>query len=431
MTISDNSMSNHSMSNDTQSILESRIKELEEKVKFLEEKVKYCKCNAADMDIEPLDLDIDMDIESFDGSIIMDNRANLNISFEKVKNGDNEVREVPKIGFNDLPHEMKDRIFSYLDADSLINCEVVCWDWFDLVKSGDFWRRLFTRKVKFVSKIAKGCPVPENARLNELRKSPQDDQIKRRKELIAMSKNPEGYCSSYSVFRRMFTHNNDMTEIKEWTEEVFIDAIMSDDAKNMNELLRSPDIEPNRFLDDENENCLSISVPLGLALCLDKMKVTKLLLECSRVDINATNSYTRFTALHSVAGYGNLAAAQLLLKQNAIDVNAKDCKGRTVLYVAVFCKNIPLLKLLLQCTSPDRTSRISEYQLDVNASNDIGFTALHRAVLYSNLEIVKLLCQCETIDINRRNADGLTALEIAMMGDPQNQDIIDYLTSRN
>ncbi len=89
-----------------------------------------------------------------------------------------------------------------------------------------------------------------------------------------------------------------------------------------------------------------------------------------------------------------------ILLEIGTDVNIKNNSGDTALIIAIYYKNVRIVKLLLQV--PD---------IDVNIKNKDGDTALFKCLeLNPDIEIVKLLLQVPSIDVNIKNKDGNTAL---------------------
>jgi ankyrin repeat protein len=105
------------------------------------------------------------------------------------------------------------------------------------------------------------------------------------------------------------------------------------------------------------------------------------------------------TALHSAVGTCYLPIVQLLLAHDA-DVNAKDALGNSPLHLAVKNGSKELVELLL------------EHRADVNIRNFKGDTALHKARFG---DMVEVLFTVPGIDVNIKNAEGYTPIDIAAM----------------
>ena len=106
-----------------------------------------------------------------------------------------------------------------------------------------------------------------------------------------------------------------------------------------------------------------------------------------------------------VASYmGNKDLVQEILAASP-DKNFRDSFGDTALHVAVFQKNIDIIKLLL------------DYGYDPNArTTENGYTPLHNAVTANNVEAARLLLKYGA-NKSIKGFDGLTALDKAKKED--------------
>ena len=65
-----------------------------------------------------------------------------------------------------LPPELMDHIFSYLNAASLVNADVVSHRWHSLASSNHLWRRVFSKEFGFQNSThSSGLPAPSNGGL--------------------------------------------------------------------------------------------------------------------------------------------------------------------------------------------------------------------------------------------------------------------------
>ncbi|MED6220016.1 hypothetical protein PIB30_041094 [Stylosanthes scabra] len=154
------------------------------------------------------------------------------------------------------------------------------------------------------------------------------------------------------------------------------------------------------------------------------------------------------TVLHSAAGKGQLEVVRNLIESCDI-INSADAQGNTALHVASYRGNLPVVEILVQA-SPSLASLTNHYgdtflhmavagfrspgfqRLDkhtelmnqlvsgkivdmqdiINVKNNDGRTALHVAVIHNiQCEIVELLMSIPSIDLNIRDADGMTPLD--------------------
>ncbi|KAL4331600.1 hypothetical protein AHAS_Ahas13G0516300 [Arachis hypogaea] len=154
------------------------------------------------------------------------------------------------------------------------------------------------------------------------------------------------------------------------------------------------------------------------------------------------------TVLHSAAGRGQVEVVRNLIESSDI-INSTDVQGNTALHVASYRGYLPVVEILVQA-SPSLASLTNHYgdtflhmavagfrspgfrRLDkhtelmnqlisgkivdmqdiINIKNNDGRTALHVAVIHNiQCEIVELLMSIPSIDLNVRDADGMTPLD--------------------
>ncbi|KAH6902519.1 hypothetical protein BKA70DRAFT_1567667 [Coprinopsis sp. MPI-PUGE-AT-0042] len=118
---------------------------------------------------------------------------------------------------------------------------------------------------------------------------------------------------------------------------------------------------------------------------------------------NAQTQHYKDSPLIMAVEHGHLACTKALLSLADVDVNLRDCDGRSALMFAIDGERIECLQLLLK--SPG---------IDLNAADDEGFTALLLACYRGYLEVVKLLLESSAIDINAVDEAGWTALICAI-----------------
>lgn len=179
-------------------------------------------------------------------------------------------------------------------------------------------------------------------------------------------------------------------------------------------LLAHPDIDVN--ISDSDG-----ITPLLDAVCKNHIDIVQLLLQNPRTDINAQNNLGK-TALIGASTLNLPDIVRLLLAHPDIDVNIsdRDLFGNTPLWYAVYDGHIRIVQLLLE-----------DSRTDVNAQNFFGSTALQGAAmkyvppemvnvfsiicpaLLNIPHITKLLLEHPDIDVDLKDNDGHTALDIA------------------
>ncbi|KAI2489614.1 hypothetical protein MHU86_24982 [Fragilaria crotonensis] len=98
----------------------------------------------------------------------------------------------------------------------------------------------------------------------------------------------------------------------------------------------------------------------------------------------------------------NLSIVSKLLQREGVDVNRRDEKGRTALYVAIADGRREVVLEL-----------VKHGELDVNVRGAHGNTALIWATLRGRLDVVCGLLDDDRVDVSVRNKAGSTALDIA------------------
>lgn len=172
----------------------------------------------------------------------------------------------------------------------------------------------------------------------------------------------------------------------------------------------------------------------------DDERATRLLIENLQVDINHRRSHgsdwnldAENTPLMAAAARGFHRTIKALLRHPDIDVNLRDFYGNTPLMlagsglaVAALCKdrdlNIHLrnslgetaLEIFVKVGDTHGIQELAKHRrFDVNQRNRWNETPLITAVRLREVQVVEVLLQIPSIDLEARDEDGLSALEIA------------------
>jgi ankyrin repeat protein len=93
-----------------------------------------------------------------------------------------------------------------------------------------------------------------------------------------------------------------------------------------------------------------------------------------------------------------------LLHHKKVDVNCRDKKGITALFIASFSDKLGVVQLLLQ-----------HEELKVNLQNGLGQTALWAACACGNSKIIRTLLRDKRVNVNVKTMKGSTALNVAIL----------------
>ncbi|MBN9230083.1 MAG: ankyrin repeat domain-containing protein [Legionella sp.] len=146
--------------------------------------------------------------------------------------------------------------------------------------------------------------------------------------------------------------------------------------------------------------------PLNISASTPYWKVTKLLSENPKVEINYNETKNNGTPLCIAAEHGRLKNVQILLNHPKIDVNAaRKFDGSTPLFLAAQNGYLAVVKRLLQVKN-----------IDINlARKNTNLTPLHTAIVSGHQEIVKILLNHPSINVNTTHNDtGSTPLHAAL-----------------
>jgi len=190
-------------------------------------------------------------------------------------------------------------------------------------------------------------------------------------------------------------------------------------------LLEQPDIE----IDIGNKH--GFTALMG-AIEADQKEIVEMLLECPDVNIERENGFGH-TPLTIAVNHNHIGMVEFLLEKGA-SIHKKKRIHSTII-CAVLKNNIDMIKLLLKkgvninekgmyrITSldvaivngnEDIVKLLLEKGANVNVSNKYGDTALMAAVQQNFIRIVEILLNWPGIDINAKNCDNETAMDIAL-----------------
>ncbi|KAL2860832.1 ankyrin repeat domain-containing protein [Aspergillus lucknowensis] len=116
---------------------------------------------------------------------------------------------------------------------------------------------------------------------------------------------------------------------------------------------------------------------IHLAIGEDREDLVRDLLECGRLDVNASCRFTGETALHTAAVHGNAGLVKLLLAQSGIDINRPTRTGATPLMQTARPRCMELL--------------LAHPGIEVDRVDDFGWSALGWAAYYGRLECAQVL----------------------------------------
>ena len=121
----------------------------------------------------------------------------------------------------------------------------------------------------------------------------------------------------------------------------------------------------------------------------------------SGADVNHTDSYNRYTALHTASAYGHTHLVNILLN-NSAGVHMQEYWGHTALHIAAYSGFYDIVELLLAS------------QANISSKDNSGQTALHMASSYGQLQSVQLLVS-QGADLDDQDNTGLTPLHLAVI----------------
>ena len=200
----------------------------------------------------------------------------------------------------------------------------------------------------------------------------------------------------YDIFERLLkTEDVDVNLQSEGslTPLHFAVLIEEDDIRFSTALLSMNDI-------DVNAQDVSGDTPLHSAVSEGNISIIRLLLNETRVNINAVSR--NGSALHSALGRRRIDVAKELLSTRRVDLTILDVYDKTVLHLTAKAGYADIAREIINIGT-----------CDVNAREGKGCTALHLAVEKGHTKTVAELLLANGIDVGAQDANGWTALHHA------------------
>ncbi|CDP13441.1 unnamed protein product [Coffea canephora] len=175
------------------------------------------------------------------------------------------------------------------------------------------------------------------------------------------------------------------------------DAAVKGDAATLKRLIR----EDPLLLDKVSLNCQDMN-PLHTAASFGHVEFVQEILEVNGEMCLARDPRGR-NPLHLAAIKGRVPVLQQLIRAKPLAAREKVAGGGTVLHLCVQYNQLEALKFLLQTIKDDEF---------VNLKDGDGMTVLHLAMCDGQNKTIKYLLDDKKVDVNARNANGNTALDL-------------------
>ncbi|XP_051137630.1 ankyrin repeat-containing protein ITN1-like [Andrographis paniculata] len=165
------------------------------------------------------------------------------------------------------------------------------------------------------------------------------------------------------------------------------------------------------------------STPLHLASAKGHVEVVRILIYVDPQTCLARDR-NQMTALHLAALKGRIEVVKVLLGEKPDAAQLSVHKGENILHMCVKHHQLEALKLLLD--------KVSDQEL-VNAKDSDGNTLLHLAVEHKQVETVEFLLSAPELDVNAKNLNRMTALDILIQSrsDLRDAEILESLKQAN
>ena len=135
--------------------------------------------------------------------------------------------------------------------------------------------------------------------------------------------------------------------------------------------------------------------------------------------INSTDNQGN-TALHVAAYRGQLAVVEALILASPSSISLRNNAGETFLHMAVSGFQTPGFRRLdrqVELMKKLVTGKVFNMEEVINAKNNDGRTALHMAIIGNiHSDLVEHLMTARSIDVNIRDDDGMTPLDLLRQG---------------
>ena len=191
--------------------------------------------------------------------------------------------------------------------------------------------------------------------------------------------------------------NNDIKHYLEEEAKKVRDVIGAarDDNTNLLDSLLKEGVNVNTT--DERGNTI-----LHFAAIFGRKETVEFLLKNQEINVNAKNKDGYTPLLYCAAIFDHTDIVETLLTTQGIDVNAKDNNGNTSLHFFAGRGRIDVVKTLLE-----------KKGMDVNAKDNSGNTPLHVAAVEGHIDVVETLLKRKGMDVNAKDNSGNTPLHVA------------------